>query len=118
MDESGTADRWATYLVEGYRPGIPVEALAHAAQRLRAAVEGMGREGKPVRYLRSTIVPDDESCLFLLEATSEGVIREAYARAGVGFERISTAISVEEGVPAMSALSHPSSRTEEKEAQR
>jgi hypothetical protein len=100
MDEEAAAtESWATYLVEGYRPGIPVEALRRAAQRLRAAAEQMAREGKPVRYVRSAIVPDDESCLFFLEAASESVVREAYARACVHFERISTAIPVEDVVP-------------------
>ena len=93
--EANKTESWVTYLVEGYRPGIPVEALRRAAQQLRAAAEQMAREGKPVRYVRSTIVPKDESCLFFVEAASEGLVREAYARAGVHFERISTAIPVE-----------------------
>jgi hypothetical protein len=94
-DEATMAEKWPVYLIEGYRPGIPVDALARAARRLRAAAEQMSREGKAVRYLRSTIVPEDESCLFLLQAASEDLVREAYGRAGVGFERISTAIPVE-----------------------
>ena len=97
MDEQpATTDSWATYLIEGYRPGMPVEALTRAARRLRATAEQMAREGKPLRYVRSTIVPEDESCLFFIEAASESLIRDAYARAGVHFERISTAIPVEE----------------------
>jgi hypothetical protein len=99
VDEDAQTDELATYLVEGYRPGVPVEALRQAAERLRAAADEMSREGKPVRYVRSTIVPRDESCLFLVAAASEGLVRETYARAGVQFERISTAISVEEVDP-------------------
>ncbi len=96
VDDKTHKDEWATYLVEDYRPGAPVEALRQAAERLRTAADEMSREGKPVRYVRSTIVPQDESCLFLVSATSERLVREAYARAGVHFERISAAISVEE----------------------
>ncbi len=98
-EEAATTESWATYLVEGYRPGIPVEALKRAAQRLNAAAAQMAREGKPVRYVHSTIVPEDESCLSLIEAASESLVREAYARARVQFERISTAIPVEDVVP-------------------
>ena len=98
-EEAATTESWATYLVEGYRPGIPVETLRQAARRLREMAELMAREGKPVRYVHSTIVPEDESCLFLLEATSESLVREAYARACVQCERISTAIPVEDVVP-------------------
>ena len=91
-----TREGWVPYLVEGYRPGASVETLAGAARQLRAAIEQMSEEGMPLRYVRSTIIPSDESCLFFVEAASESLIRDAYARAGVDFERISTAIPVEE----------------------
>ena len=48
-----------------------------------------------MRFLRSTIVPRDESFLCVLEAASEQLIRTAYARAGIPFERISTVITDE-----------------------
>jgi Protein of unknown function (DUF4242) len=53
----------------------------------------MEREGKEVRYLRSTIVPVDESFTCVFEAATEELVREAYARAGIPFERISRAIA-------------------------
>ena len=53
----------------------------------------MAREGEPVRYLRSTIVPTDESLLCLLEAPSDDLVRAVYARAGVPFERLTAVIS-------------------------
>ncbi len=56
----------------------------------------MNREGKAIRYLRSAIVPADESFFCVIEATSEEFAREAYARAGIPFERISPAL-LEEG---------------------
>jgi hypothetical protein len=49
-----------------------------------------------VRYRRSTIVPADESLLCVLEASCEELVRETLARAGVPFERLSTAIADEE----------------------
>jgi hypothetical protein len=94
--EAEMTETWATYLVEGYRPGVSVDALMRAVERLRAAAEQMAREGEPVRYVRSAIVPEDESCLVFIEGASESLVREAYARAFVHFERISTAIPVEE----------------------
>ena len=45
--------------------------------------------------LRSTIVPADEALLCVLEAGSEELVREVYARAGVPFERLSVAIADE-----------------------
>ena len=62
---------------------------------MRATVAELEREGKPVRFLRPTIVPRDESFLCVIEAASEQLIREAYARAGIPFERISPALTDE-----------------------
>jgi Nickel responsive protein SCO4226-like len=84
---------WQTYLVEHYRPGFSAERLAEWAAQVRAAAVGIAREGKPVRYLRSTVVPADESLLCLLEAPSDDLVRAVYARAGIPFERLTVVIS-------------------------
>jgi hypothetical protein len=55
-----------------------------------AGIAELALEGKQVHYLRATIVPRDESFLLVVEAASEDLVREAYARAGVRFDRIST----------------------------
>jgi hypothetical protein len=81
-----------SYLVEHYRPGLSVEALSEWAARVRDAATEMAREGKSVRYVRSTIVPADESLLCLLEAGSQALVLETYARAGIPFERVSAVI--------------------------
>jgi hypothetical protein len=82
-----------TYLVEHYRPGFTAERLEEWAARVRATAVGMAREGEPVRYVRSTIVPTDESLLCLFEAPSDDLVRAVYARAGVPFERLNVVIS-------------------------
>jgi hypothetical protein len=81
-----------TYLVEHYRPGRSVDDLRQWAGRIRASAAEMEREGKAVRYLRSAIVPTDESLLCVLEAATEELVRETYARAGIPFERLSAVI--------------------------
>src|SRR5687768_13977889 len=78
----------AEYLVELYitrddRRGA-VEQREHAE---RAAADLTG-EGVPVRCLRSIFVPEDETCLLLLEAPSAAVAQEVLARAGVRWEHI------------------------------
>jgi Protein of unknown function (DUF4242) len=82
-----------TYLVEHYRPGLTVAELRRWAERVRASAAELEREGKPVRYLRAAIVPADESLLCVLEAATEELVRETYARAGLPFERLSTLIA-------------------------
>jgi hypothetical protein len=90
------ADGRQTYLVEHFRPGVPADGLRSDASRLRGAAEEMEREGKSVRHVRSTIVPGDEFFLCIFDAASEELVREAYARAGITFQRISAALGDED----------------------
>jgi hypothetical protein len=96
MAQRAATDPHQTYLVENYHPGLGAKELRRIVSRIRDAVAEMNRDGKAIRYLRSTIVPDDESFLCLIEAASEELAREAYTRAGIPFERISPAL-LEEG---------------------
>jgi Protein of unknown function (DUF4242) len=95
MEGQAAAEARHTYLVEHYRPGFPAEGLRDWASRVREAVERLEGEGKPVRYVRSTIVPADESFLSIVEAASEDLVRDAYRQAGIPFERISCVIPEE-----------------------
>jgi len=83
------------YLVEQYSPGLTVDGLASWATRVRDTAVAMGKQGRAVHYLRSTIVPADEALLCIFEANSEELVREVYARAGLPFERLSAAIADE-----------------------
>jgi Protein of unknown function (DUF4242) len=91
MQDADTRE-WDTYLVEHYEPGGSAERLRRSAQEVRERAAEMTREGRSVRYVQSTLVPSDEAFMALFEASSEGLVREAYARAGVAFERITRAI--------------------------
>jgi hypothetical protein len=86
-----------TYLVEHYRPELTVDGLRQWATKVRSVVSELEREGRAIRYVRSTIVPADESLLCTLEASSEELVREAYARAGIPFERLSAVIPTDGG---------------------
>jgi Nickel responsive protein SCO4226-like len=100
VERRAHAEARTTYLVEHYRPGLTVDGFREWAARVRDTAGEMKREGKAVRYLRSTIVPADEALLCVLDAASEELVRETYARAGISFERISAAITAEEGADA------------------
>jgi hypothetical protein len=79
------------YLVEHYRPNSTEADLERVASRVRAAVEDLEREGRLVRFRHSTVVAMDESIFCVVEAASEDLVRLAYDRARVTFERISAA---------------------------
>jgi hypothetical protein len=92
MAQRPTAPERRTYLVEHYRPGMRVEELRRSAARVRDMVAQMEQEGAQVELVSSTVVPRDEYFLSLLSAASEQLVREAFARAQVPFERISIAV--------------------------
>ena len=96
MNDGHTRRARPTFLVEQYRPGFEIDRLRRTATEVRESAGELEREGKQVRFLRSTIIPADEALLCLLEAESEELVREAYDRAGISFDRISAAAPEED----------------------
>lgn len=85
-----------TFLVEHYWPGVTESGFSDAAESLRSASEAIAAAGGSLRYLHSTLVPEDEAAFCVFDASSRELVEQAYARAGVRFERILDA--VESGV--------------------
>ena len=81
-----------TFLVEHYRPGASLDNLNCAARDVRLAASEMARRSRSVLCVDFMIVPSDEALLALFEATSEELVRELYANAGIPFERITGAV--------------------------
>jgi hypothetical protein len=73
-----------SYLVEGDLPRARAREASATARRARAAAEARSREGVPIRYVRTTYLPDDETCFHLFE--------EAGRRAELGRARVVPAI--------------------------
>jgi hypothetical protein len=87
----------AEFLVEVYvsrADGTVVESSAHNA---RLAAEGLSREGRPVHYVRSIFVPEDETCFLLYEAPSIDAVRAAAKRAGLDTGHITKTLNQAEG---------------------
>jgi hypothetical protein len=95
MARRATAHPRQSFFVEHYRPGLSTEALSRCAGLVRDAVKELEGEGKPIHFRRWLIVPGDESLLCMLEADSEQLVRQAYARAELTFDRISAAVAEE-----------------------
>ena len=81
-----------SYLVETYQPTSPSDDVQRAAGRLQDAVEDLVRQGIAIRYLRATIVPADETCFHLVEASDVAAVEEACRRAGLDRARVVPAI--------------------------
>jgi hypothetical protein len=80
------------YLVESYLARSRGRDLQDLAARARQAAEALAREGKDVKYLRSSFLPEDEVCLHWFEAPSYALVGEAAQRASLACDRIVEAI--------------------------
>jgi hypothetical protein len=79
------------YCLELYLPHASasrIEEAAADAQRAAGASAGGGR----VRYLRTTYLADDETCLHFFEAASVERVADAARRAGLATERITRSV--------------------------
>jgi hypothetical protein len=79
-----------TFLAETY---LPASTSSDEMERSAlAAAAALTAEGTPIRFLRSILVPEDETCFFVFEATSPMAVQEVARRAGWGEARVSRAI--------------------------
>ncbi len=76
----------AQYLLELYAS----QGSAHDAERLAAAVAASDDD---LRYLRTILVPGDETCFCLIEAPSASALANLAEAAGVEPERIVEAVT-------------------------
>ena len=80
------------YLVEVYVPRSRADEARATGIRAREAAEELASENASIRYVRTTFLPDDETCLHLFEASSAEVVEEATSRAELGRVRVVSAI--------------------------
>lgn len=100
-----------SFLVETYLSRSRSAELSSIANRLRDAAHEVAADGVAIRYVRSTFVPEDETCFHLFGANSAERVTEAAARAELGDVRVVEAID-EEGCK---SLAHPHTRGEKAE---
>jgi hypothetical protein len=81
-----------TYLIETYLPRSRVAELEVRAADLRAAVLELRQAGARIRYVRSTFLPEDETCFHIVEGSSLRVVHAAIAHAKLAADRITEAV--------------------------
>jgi hypothetical protein len=81
-------------MVETYVPRLRTVEARAAGRRARAGADELSREGTPVWYVRTTFLPDDETCFHLFEAVSAGAVEEVSRRANLGRARVVAAVDV------------------------
>jgi len=77
-------------------PEYLVELYCTSADRDSGAALARLSEGSTVRYLRSILIPGDETCLYLVEAASAEQVGKAFEQVGLQADRIVEAF----GLPA------------------
>ena len=82
------------YVVERYLPGLVCRELQRSLQQLERTADGARSEDAQVRYLGSTIVPEDEACFCEFDAPSAAAVAAVNRRAGLHFDRIVPALIV------------------------
>src|SRR6476619_852637 len=89
------------YVVERYLPGLHRSELLRGLLRLEQTSERAARAPE-VRYLGSIIVLRDEACFCRFEGPSSAAVAEVNRQAGVPFDRIVPAVTVDPKGAAMS----------------
>ena len=83
-----------TYMVERELPGITNEQLAAAQKAAIETAQQVTDEGREVRYIRSTFVPEENRCMCLFEAANPEVVKEVNDKAQIPFTRIVEALDL------------------------
>jgi len=76
------------FMVERHLPDFPPEQLPGAAAAAKAKSAELTSEGRDVRYVRSTYIPEGEKCYCLFEGSSKEAVEEVQRRANLPYERI------------------------------
>jgi hypothetical protein len=87
-----SAEAVKSYVVELRMTAAGPDRLAVAAEQARVAAEQLTREGVPVRYVRSILIPGDETCFLVFEVPSVQAVSEASRRAALDYDRIVEAV--------------------------
>jgi hypothetical protein len=81
-----------SYFVETYVPRTRPDDARAAGRCVRAAARELTRAGEPIRYVRMTFLPGDETCFYVLVADRAEAVAEVCRRAGVASPRIVPAL--------------------------
>jgi hypothetical protein len=82
------------YMVERSLKGIPMDQLAAAQQRAISTAAAMRDAGSPIRYIRSTFVPDSGRCMCLFEADDPEQLKALNRRAEIPFDNVVPALDL------------------------
>ncbi len=84
----------SVYMVERSLKGIAMSDLAAAQQAAIATSQRFSAEDTPVRYIRSTFVPESGACMCLFEASGADAVKRVNEAAKIPFDRVTEALDL------------------------
>ena len=82
------------FMVERSLKGIPMEQLAAAQQLAIKTAREMTAAGTPIRYIRSTFVPESGQCMCLFESQDAETVKALNQKAQIPFTNVSVALDL------------------------
>jgi hypothetical protein len=82
------------FVAERSLKGISLEQLAAAQKRAIETAQRLSKEGRQVKYLRSTFVPDSGACSCLFEAEDAATVETLNVAARIPYDRIAPALDL------------------------
>ena len=83
-----------SYLIEVYVPRAKAHEAELTSRRIRSAIDELHGGGGGISFVRTMLLPDDETCFHVLDAPSTAEVEHVCKRAGVG--RIRVVLAIEE----------------------
>ncbi len=84
----------SVFMVERSLKGISMEQLDAAQQRAISTAKEMTAEGTPVRYIRSTFVPESGQCMCLFDAADGEQVKALNQKANIPFDKVVPALDL------------------------
>ncbi len=84
----------SVYMVERSLKGIAMNDLAAAQQAAIATAQRFSADGTPVRYIRSTFVPESGACMCLFEAGAADAVKRVNEAAKLPYDRVTEALDL------------------------
>ena len=80
------------YLIEVYIPRARAHEADSTGRRIRVAIDALHGEGAEIRFVRTMLLPEDETCFHVLDAPSRAEVQHVCTSAGLSSVRIVSAI--------------------------
>ncbi len=82
------------FMVERSLKGIPMDQLAAAQKLAIQTAKDMTAAGTPVRYIRSTFVPESGACMCLFESEDKASVEALNRKAQIPFDKVTPALDL------------------------